>query len=127
MEKLSAWLKDLNVYTSEYPTFAFERVVALDTLRDHFKLAGLSGFGVDEGGPAVCAAGALMDYLKETQKNALAHINAIQTSSQSEYMALDMFTAQQPRADENAARGQGARLAFRRCSITLRQRWARGY
>jgi len=92
MTRLSAWVKEQNVYTSEYPAFAFERDIALDSLKNHFKVASVSGFGLDENGPAVCAAGALVDYLKETQKNALSHINTIRLSSQNETMALDMFT-----------------------------------
>ena len=92
MAKLAPWVKEQNVFTSEYPEFAFERNIALDSLKAHFKVAGLSGYGLDEQSPAVCAAGALIDYLKETQKNALSHINTIRLSSQSKYMALDMFT-----------------------------------
>ncbi len=92
IEIIAPWIKEHAVFSSEYPAFAFERGVALDTLKDHFKVAGLSGFGLDENGPAVCAAGALIDYLKETQKNALSHINNIHISSQNEFMALDMFT-----------------------------------
>ncbi len=92
MGRMAPWIKEQGVYTGEYPGFAFERDIALTSLKDHFKVAGLSGFGIDEQGPAVCAAGALIDYLKETQKNALSHINLIRLSSQNEYMALDMFT-----------------------------------
>jgi|AGTN01.2.fsa_nt_gi DNA mismatch repair protein MutS len=92
MQKLSPWVREQCVFTSEYPSFAFERDAALDTLKGHFNVAGVSGFGLDESGPAVCAAGALIDYLKETQKNALPHINTIRLSSQSETMALDLFT-----------------------------------
>ena len=92
MGKIAPWVKEQGVYVSEYPGFAFERDIAMDTLKDHFKVAGLSGFGIDEQGPAVCAAGALIDYLKETQKNALSHINTIRLSNQNEFMALDMFT-----------------------------------
>ena len=92
MKKLASWVKDQNVFTSEYPAFAFERAIAADTLQSHFKVTGLTGFGLDENGPALCAAGALIDYLKETQKNALSHINTIRLNSQNEYMALDMFT-----------------------------------
>ena len=92
MKRLAPWIKEQGVFVSEYPEFAFERAVALDTVKKHFNVAGLSGFGIDENAPAACAAGALIDYLKETQKNALSHINAIRLSSQSEYMAIDMFT-----------------------------------
>lgn len=92
MNKLASWTKEQGVFSSEYPSFAFERNIAVDSLKDHFKVASLTGFGIDEQSPAVCAAGALIDYLKETQKNALSHINTIRLSSQSEHMALDMFT-----------------------------------
>lgn len=92
MDRLSPWTKEQNVYTSEYPTFAFERDIAIDSLKNHFKVTSVSGFGLDENSPSVCAAGALIDYLKETQKNALSHINTIRLNSQNEYMALDMFT-----------------------------------
>ena len=37
----------------------------------------LCGFGIDDDRPAVCSAGALMEYLLETQKNALSHITTI--------------------------------------------------
>lgn len=92
MSKLAPWIKEQGIFTSEYPAFAFERGIALDALKGHFQVAGVSGFGIHEDGPTVCAAGALIDYLKETQKNALSHINTIRLTSQSEYMALDMFT-----------------------------------
>lgn len=92
MEKLMPWIKEQAIFLSEYPAFAFEYDTAIDTLKSHFNVSGVSGFGIEEGSPAVRAAGALIDYLKETQKNALSHINTIRVSSQNEYMALDMFT-----------------------------------
>ncbi len=41
---------------------------------------------------AVCAAGALFGYLKDTQKNALLHMNKLSFYQPNQYMAIDAFT-----------------------------------
>ena len=41
---------------------------------------------------AICAVGALIDYLEQTQKISLIHINKINFYSIDEYMVLDIFT-----------------------------------
>ena len=61
---------------------------AAKCLKAHF------GKGPDEMGfgsqrPAVCAAGALMKYLIDTQKNALAHIVTLTSADRARYMTLD--------------------------------------
>ncbi len=92
IDQLSGVIKEQSIYVSEYPSFVFEKNTSVDSLLKHFHVAGLSGFGISDDMPGVRAAGAMIDYLKETQKNALAHINTIQFHSASTYMALDMFT-----------------------------------
>jgi len=92
IDAMSAAVKDQNIYVSEYPSFLFERDAAVDSLLRHFGVTSLAGYGLSNDMPGVCAAGALIDYLKETQKNALPHINTIQYHAASAYMALDMFT-----------------------------------
>ncbi len=92
IEKLKNIIKEQNIYVSEYPSFTFEKEAAVDSLRAHFAVANLTGFGIDENSTAVGAAGALIDYLKETQKNALTHINTMRVNEKNAYMSLDMFT-----------------------------------
>lgn len=92
IDHLGGVIKEQGIYASEYPSFVFEKDTAVDSLLKHFKVASLSGYGISNDMVGVCAAGAMIDYLKETQKNALTHINAIQFHSASTYMALDMFT-----------------------------------
>ncbi|MDO4572171.1 MAG: DNA mismatch repair protein MutS, partial [Clostridia bacterium] len=58
----------------------------------HFSVATLSGYGCEDMPAAISAAGALMRYLEETQKNALSHIHAIKTIRRSAYMLLDAST-----------------------------------
>ncbi|MGE5493902.1 MAG: DNA mismatch repair protein MutS [Burkholderiales bacterium] len=90
--KLENIINEQSIFISEYPGFTFERDTALESIMSHFNVTGVSGYGISEQSPAVCAAGALIDYLKETQKNALSHINSIRVIGSSDFMALDVFT-----------------------------------
>lgn len=57
-------------------TFALEQ--SRMTLAKHFGTASLEGFGfTDDDGPAIRAAGAVLDYLSETQKSSLEHFNRL--------------------------------------------------
>ena len=60
------------------PPWAFATSAARETLNDHFQTSSLEGFGFSDGdAPAVRAAGAILDYLRETQKTSLAHIDRL--------------------------------------------------
>ena len=65
---------------------------ARETLCDHFALSHLSGLGLDEHKTAACAAGALMKYLGETQKNSLEHITTLRFARTGNTMLLDPNT-----------------------------------
>jgi len=65
---------------------------ARDIILDHFKTKTLKGFGIDKLPPAIIAAGAVLNYLKETQKANLPHLNNISLYNPSEYMILDSST-----------------------------------
>ena len=72
--------------------WTFEKNYAADTIRDHFRVAGLKGFGIEDSGLAVSAAGGIMSYLIETQKASLGHITAIKRYRPEETMYLDART-----------------------------------
>jgi DNA mismatch repair protein MutS len=61
------------------PDWAFALATARDALAKHFGTATLEGFGfTPEGdGPAIRAAGAVLDYLAETQRSSLAHVERL--------------------------------------------------
>ncbi|NLI54037.1 MAG: DNA mismatch repair protein MutS [Clostridiales bacterium] len=79
-------------YLEQYGAGAFLPESARDILMRHFNVSSLSGFGADDAPYAVSAAGALMRYLDETQKNALSHINGMRLLNRSSYMVLDATT-----------------------------------
>lgn len=79
-------------YLEQYGANAFLPESARDILKRHFNVSSLAGFGADEAPYAVSAAGALMRYLDETQKNALSHIRGMRLLNRSSYMVLDATT-----------------------------------
>ncbi|MDR0840904.1 MAG: DNA mismatch repair protein MutS [Christensenellaceae bacterium] len=76
-------------YTQSYGSWAFEPEGAKQRLLAHFKVNDLCGFGCEDMAYAVPAAGALMAYLTDTQKNALEHIRGIRAVSRCAYMRID--------------------------------------
>jgi DNA mismatch repair protein MutS len=62
------------------------------TLREHFRLLTLEGCGLGERPLAVGAAGAILHYLRDTQKSALAHLDRPAFYDRAECMVLDAVT-----------------------------------
>ena len=61
-------------------------------LKEHFKVGSLDGLGLADYDTGVIAAGAVMEYLYETQKNSLAHITTITPYSTGQFMIIDTST-----------------------------------
>ncbi|MGC3967084.1 MAG: DNA mismatch repair protein MutS [Pirellulales bacterium] len=60
------------------PPWAFSQRTAEETLCKHFNTRSLEGFGFGDGdGPGIRAAGAVLEYLLETQKSTLGHIDKL--------------------------------------------------
>ncbi len=71
------------------PPWAFDAHAATEALKDHFKATTLEGFGIAEWDASVSAAGAIIEYLRETQKTMLTHIRAIRRFERGEHMIID--------------------------------------
>ncbi|MCD7964230.1 MAG: DNA mismatch repair protein MutS [Clostridiaceae bacterium] len=61
-------------------------------LKEHFKVGSLDGLGLQDYDTGVIAAGAVMEYMYETQKSTLSHITAITPYSTGEFMIIDTST-----------------------------------
>lgn len=73
-----------------YNSWAFEYQNANISLCSHFKTLNLSGYGLENELLCVSSAGALFEYLSETQKNNLNHISSIKKYSTEKFMVLDL-------------------------------------
>jgi DNA mismatch repair protein MutS len=61
-------------------------------LRAHFGVASLDGFGLGDRSLAIAAAGGLLDYARDTQRDALAHVGEISFYQPSDALLLDATT-----------------------------------
>ena len=68
---------------------SFQYAKAKAALLGHFKVQSLETLGIDGLRLGIRAAGALMKYLQETQKNALEHMTALTRYYDKRYMILD--------------------------------------
>jgi len=90
----------------------FGQETAQRTLQEHFGVASLDGFGLRGQPLAVRAAGALLQYLQQTQKRSLPQLRDLSTYSTSHFMLLDAATRRNLELTEGTRSGtsEGALL-----------------
>lgn len=79
-------------HASPYDAWHFDLDTARDALLTHFEVATLDGFGCRHLPLAVRAAGAIIQYLGDTQRSSLGQLRALRTYSTSGFMVLDAAT-----------------------------------
>jgi DNA mismatch repair protein MutS len=79
-------------HLTPWAAWRFEMGRCQETLLRHFQAASLDGFGLKDLPLAVRAAGAILQYLSETQPSALTLLTSLSTYQLSEFMTLDAST-----------------------------------
>jgi DNA mismatch repair protein MutS len=102
------------------PSWDFQAEQARKVLFEQFKTTTLDGFGVDDRAVEVQAAGALVAYLRETQKTSLAHINRIVPYRRADTLSLDEMTRRSLELVRTLREGkrEGSLLSVIDCSAT---------
>lgn len=106
-EASAASVATLNIPFSLYEKWRFEPEHSRKELLRHFDVATLDGFGLGGKILAIQAAGAVIQYVTETQKQALSHINHLAVYSINAFMTLDASTRRNLELTETI-RGQAA-------------------
>src|SRR5256884_293419 len=75
-----------------YDDWVFAPETAQFTLRDHFKVASLDGFGLKNRAAAAGAAGAVLHYLTQQLRRDVAHLTRLSFYQSGDYLALDAVT-----------------------------------
>ncbi len=79
-----------NAVITERPAWYFDPYQARQRLLKHFGTATLEGFGIgDSEDGIICPAGAVIEYLNETQKTTLGHIRNLKKISRQNYLQID--------------------------------------
>ncbi len=84
--RLSAW------------QFDFDSATAI--LTKQFNTFDLAGYGCADLHPAIAAAGALLDYIKHTQRTTLPHINGLTVEQSSHFIQIDAATRRNLEIDQ---------------------------
>ncbi|PTU32186.1 DNA mismatch repair protein MutS [Stenotrophobium rhamnosiphilum] len=74
------------------PVWHFDQASAYRLLTEQFQTKDLRGFGCEDMGAAIGAAGALLQYVQETQKSALPHLTGLRSENPDETLILDAST-----------------------------------
>ena len=82
----------LHITISAIDDWHFNEEQAENCLLKHFKVQSLEALGLKDRSLTVIASGALMEYLIETQKSSLDHMNRLELYAVDDYMILDSST-----------------------------------
>jgi DNA mismatch repair protein MutS len=77
---------------TEVEGWHFELESARQTMLDQLHVSSLEGFGLERRQTAVCAAGALLRYLRDTQKADLAHVRTVRLKQATDCLVIDPTT-----------------------------------
>jgi len=92
-EKLFIHLTDITeAVIKTYEDYVFNFDDASNIITRHFKLSSLAGFGLDKSTLAVQAAGGLLAFLKETQRDVIPNIFKINLIQEARTLHLDYIT-----------------------------------
>jgi DNA mismatch repair protein MutS len=85
------WSEGLG-HLTPYPSWRFEPGKCEQTLTTHFKSSSLDGFGLNGQKLGIRAAGAILQYIQDTQPDSLNLLTSLRYYSLSEFMTLDAST-----------------------------------
>jgi DNA mismatch repair protein MutS len=80
------------IHTRERPLWHFDFETCTRLLCEQFATRDLAGFGAAEQRLSICAAGCLLQYVRDTQKAALPHLRGLRVEQRSEAVLLDAST-----------------------------------
>lgn len=103
-------LRDTGVALTEVDGWHFAFDTARETLLAQLRAGGLEGFGLERRPTAVCASGALLRYLRDTQKADLAHVRGIRLRQPTDCLLIDPTTLKHLEAVESTAGGRAGSL-----------------
>jgi DNA mismatch repair protein MutS len=101
------------------PLWEFEPETARQQLNMQFGTRDLTGFGVEKAVRGLCAAGCLLQYVKDTQRTSLPHIRSITMERQQDSIIMDAATRRNLEITHNLAGGTENTLAsVLDCTVT---------
>jgi DNA mismatch repair protein MutS len=98
------------VTVTEIDGWHFELETARQTVLDQLRVASLEGFGLERRQAAIGAAGALLRYLRDTQKADLAHVRSVRVRQTADGLLIDPTTLKHLEIIESVSGGREGSL-----------------
>ena len=116
-------------YISSLDEWAFVYDAAVEKLKRQLRVDSLKGFAVDTMPLGICAAGALMVYLEQTQHVGLRNISTLGRIDEAKVVWMDPFTLRNLEVFQAASGREGVSLVqtVDRCSSPMGARMLRGW
>ncbi len=116
-------------YTTSLDEWAFVYDAAVEKLKRQLRVDSLKGFAVDTMPLGICAAGALMVYLEQTQHAGLRNISTLGRIDEAKFVWMDPFTLRNLEVFQAASGREGVSLVqtLDRCSSPMGARMLRGW
>ena len=99
-----------DAYISTLDEWAFVKDAAVEKLKQQLGVRSLKGFAIDGSPLGVCAAGALLVYLEQTQHAGLGNICSISRVDGAKFVWMDRFTVRNLEIFSSASGAEGASL-----------------
>ena len=103
-EELLHLLRKNELFIQIREDYFFQEERAKNLLLQHFQIPSLESFGIEEK-QQIKTSGALLQYLLETQKNALSHLRFLRVKSNHHHLLLDAVTLRNLELLKNAKDG----------------------
>jgi DNA mismatch repair protein MutS len=108
--EVAGLLEDSEARVTRLPAWTFEAAAAREALCLQLGTASLAGYGLDAALAASAAAGAIVTYLRDTQRRELAHIRDITLRLGTDALAIDPVTLKHLNVVEGADGGRSGSL-----------------
>ncbi len=118
-----------SAYITTIDEWAFVKDAAVEKLKNQLEVRSLKGFAIDQAPLGICAAGALLVYLEQTQHTGLKNICSISRVDGSKFVWMDKFTFRNLEVFSSASGNEGTSLVdvIDKCSSPMGARLLRGW
>ena len=128
-DKDQSWLPQTKTPVAYRAGYDFGGDGGTRLLQEHFSVATLAGFGIDDSPLAIGCAGALLAYLQETQQGALPNLRRLEVWRDGSFLGLDRTTRQSLELVQTMRGGEGTPLLsiLDRCDTPMGARRLRNW
>ncbi|NLZ77395.1 MAG: DNA mismatch repair protein MutS [Spirochaetales bacterium] len=119
LEEFRETIDRTSAMVTKLAPYQFSAKQAYDRLLEHFEVATLKGFGIEDHAPYLSSAGALLFYLQETARSSLKQIDTLTLVRSDEFLQIDEDSRKSLELFANLADGSARYTLFASIDSTV--------